>query len=96
MDNSGGIDFEYFGVYYKEIMYYLSTDPKMNVVKHFIDEGKKNRVIKDSKIPNQHLLASITRKLQGYTFLHFGATYILETKLILIVILHHNMLVDFK
>ena len=66
--NSGGIAFEYFGVFYKEIMYYLSTNPNMNVVKHFLDEGKVNTVIENSGIPNQHFLASITRKLQGHSF----------------------------
>ena len=75
MDNSGGIVFEYFGVYYKQIMYYITTDPTMDVVKHFMDEGQKNRVIENSKIPNQHLLASITRKLQGHTFLYLGVLY---------------------
>ena len=57
--NSGGIITEYFGVYYKEIMYYVSTNPNMDVVKHFLDEGIKNRVITDSKIPNQHQNSSI-------------------------------------
>ena len=46
-------------------MYYLSTDPDMNVVKHILEQGNKNRVIQNSKIPNQHLISSYTRKLQG-------------------------------
>ena len=46
-------------------MYYLSTDPDMNVVKHILEQGNKNRVIESSKIPNQHLISTYTRKLQG-------------------------------
>ena len=67
--NSGGIAFEYFGVYYKDIMYYLSTNPNMNVVKHFLDEGKVNTVIENSGIPNQHFLASITSECHSIALL---------------------------
>ena len=46
---------EHFGVYYDDVMYYLSTNPDTNVVKHILDEGYKIRLIEQSKIPNQHL-----------------------------------------
>ena len=54
----------YFGVYYKNIMYYISTDTNAKVVKHFLDQGNKNRIIEKSQIPNQHLGSSMTT-LQG-------------------------------
>ena len=54
----------YFGVYYKNIMYYISTDTNAKVVKHFLDQGNKNRIIENSQIPNQHLGSSMTT-LQG-------------------------------
>ena len=73
--NCVGIAFEYFGACYKEIMYYLSTNPNTTVVKHFLDEGKKNRIIGNSKIPNQHFMSSHTRKLQGHSIIDFCARY---------------------
>ena len=56
---------EHFGVYYDDVMYYLSTNPDTNVVKHILDEGYKIRQIEQSKIPNHHLKAVETIKLQG-------------------------------
>ena len=57
--------FDYLGVYYKNIMYYISTDPNGKVVMHYLDQGIKNRIIENSQIPNQHLLVSKTITLQG-------------------------------
>ena len=57
--------FEHFGVYYKDVMYYLSTNPDTNVVKHILDEGYKIRLIEQSKIPNHHLMTHKTQHLQG-------------------------------
>ena len=48
------LNLDYLGVYYKNIMYYISTDTNAKVVKHFLDQGNKNRVIENSQIPNQH------------------------------------------
>ena len=56
---------EHFGVYYKDVMYYLSTNPDTNVVKHILDEGYKIRLIEQSKIPNHHLKTEETITLQG-------------------------------
>ena len=56
---------EHFGVYYKDVMYYLSTNPDTNVVKHILDEGYKIRLIEQSKIPNHHLMTHKTQHLQG-------------------------------
>jgi hypothetical protein len=61
---NGGLNLDYLGVYYKNIMYYISTDTNANVVKHFLDQGNKNRIIENSQIPNQHLGSSMTT-LQG-------------------------------
>ena len=56
---------EHFGVYYYDVLYYLSTNPDTNVVKHILDEGYKIRLIEQSKIPNQHLTTQYTKHLQG-------------------------------
>ena len=60
-----GDEFENIGVYYNKIMYYMSTNQNLNTVKHFMDEGGKIREITKSKIPNLHLLAIRTSKIQG-------------------------------
>ena len=69
IDNSllfyyGDLNLDYLGVHYKNIMYYISTDTNAKVVKHFLDQGNKNRIIEKSQIPNQHLGSSMT-SLQG-------------------------------
>ena len=69
--NSEEVIFEYFGVYYKEIMYYLSTDPGINVVQHILEMGNKNRVIANSRIPNEHRIPTITMKIQGHSLKNF-------------------------
>ena len=58
---------EYFGVYYNSNMYYLSTSSNTDVLKQFLEEEIKIRVIENSKIPNNHLQisGSKTRHLQG-------------------------------
>ena len=61
---NGDLSLYYFGVYYKNIMYYISTDTNAKVVKHFLDQGNKNRMIENSQIPNQHLGSSMIT-LQG-------------------------------
>ena len=62
---SEALNIEYLGVYYKNIMYYISTDQNAKVVMHYLDQGNKNRIIENSQIPNQHLLVSKTNTLQG-------------------------------
>ena len=62
---SEGLNIDYLGVSYKKIMYYISTNPKTEVVMHYLDQGNKNRIIEDSQIPNQHLLIGDTISLQG-------------------------------
>ena len=56
---------EHFGVSFKQVIYYLSTNPDINVVKHTLDEGNRIKVIEQSKIPNRHLQIRQTRHLQG-------------------------------
>ena len=73
--------FEYFGVYYKDIMYYLSTDPAVNVVKHFLENGNENRVVRNSRIPNEHQIATRTYKLQGHSLKYLYLTLNIDTKL---------------
>ena len=56
---------EHFGVCFDNVMYYLSTNPDINVVKHTLDEGNRIKVIEQCKIPNHHLQIRQTRHLQG-------------------------------
>ena len=58
-------EFQHFGVYSDNVLYYLSTNPDINVVKHFLDEGKRVKEIEGCKIPNHHLERQHTRHLQG-------------------------------
>ena len=62
---SEGLNIDYLGVYYKNIMYYISTNPNTEVVMHYLDQGNKNGIIENSQIPNQHLLIGNTITLQG-------------------------------
>ena len=78
--NSEGDVFEYFGVYYKDIMYYLSTDPAVNVVKHILENGNENRVVRNSRIPNEHQIATRTYKLQGHSLKYLHSTFNIDTK----------------
>ena len=57
-------------------MYYLSTNPDINVVKHTLDEGNRNKEIEQSKIPNHHLQLKKTRHLQGQVIFMADYTYI--------------------
>ena len=63
--HSEGLNIDYLGAYYKNIMYYISTNPKTKVVMHYLDQGNKNRIIDHSQIPNQHLFIGDTITLQG-------------------------------
>ena len=56
---------ENFGVSFDKVIYYSSTNPDMNVVKHSLDRGKQMREIKECKIPNLHLGPEFTFHLQG-------------------------------
>ena len=58
-------EFERFGVFSDDVFYYLSTNPDINVVKHFLKEGKRVKEIEGCKIPNRHLQSQYTRHLQG-------------------------------
>ena len=62
---SEGLNIDYLGGYYKNIMYYISTNPNTEVVTHYLDQGNKNRIIDYSQIPNQHLFIGDTITLQG-------------------------------
>ena len=52
-------------MYFDNVMYYLSTNPGINVVKHILDEGKRMKEMEQCKIPNIHLKLEETRHLQG-------------------------------
>ena len=69
--DSQDLDLEYLGVYYNKIMYYISTNKNIDVIKHSMDEGNKHRIIKESKIPNQHLIGTMAKKLQGHFLENF-------------------------
>ena len=56
---------ENFGVSFDKVIYYLSTNPDMNVVKHSLDRGKQMREIEECKIPNRHFGPEFTFHLQG-------------------------------
>ena len=58
-------EFERFGVFSDDVFYYLSTNPDINVVKHFLKEGKRVKEIEGCKIPNHHLQSEFPRHLQG-------------------------------
>ena len=58
-------EFERFGVYFDNAFYHLSTNPDINVVKQFLDEGKRVKEIEGCKIPNHHLRSQYPRHLQG-------------------------------
>ena len=48
---------DYFGVYHKKFLYYLSNNVDASVIRHEIDKGSKSHIeIPGSKIPNSHLL----------------------------------------
>ena len=57
-------------------MYYLSTNPDINVVKHTLDEGNRNKEIGQCKIPNHHLQLKKTRHLQGQVIFIAEYTYV--------------------
>ena len=56
---------EHFGVSFDKVIYYLSTNPDINVVKHSLDGRKQIREIGGCKIPNLHLRPEYTFHLQG-------------------------------
>ena len=67
-DCSTGICYEiaynFFGVYHKNAMYYLSTDPEKDAVVQTMDSQKLvHRKLFDTKIPNRH----IGRNVEGTT-----------------------------
>ena len=48
--------YDYFGVYHKKFLYYLSNNVDASVIRHEIDKGSKSHIeIPGSKIPNSHL-----------------------------------------
>ena len=47
--------YDYFGVYHKKFLYYLSNNVDAFVIRHEIDKGSKSHIeIPGSKIPNSH------------------------------------------
>jgi hypothetical protein len=63
--------FDYFGVYHKNFLYYLSNNVDAFVIRHEIDKGSKSHIeIPSSKIPNgQHSGINYLSKLE-----HNGTT----------------------
>ena len=52
--NTAGV-YDYFGIYHKKFLYYLSNNVDRSVIKHEIDKGSKSHIeIPDSRIPNSH------------------------------------------
>ena len=56
---------EHFGVSFEQVIYYLSTNPDINVVKHSLGGGKPIKEIVGCKVPNLHLGPEYTFHLQG-------------------------------
>ena len=56
---------EHFGVSFEQVIYYLSTNPDINVVKHSLGGGIPIKEIVGCKIPNLHLGPEYTFHLQG-------------------------------
>ena len=47
--------YDYFGVYHKKFIYYLSNNVDASVIRHEIDKGSKSHSeLPGSKIPNSH------------------------------------------
>ena len=54
------IQYDYFGVYHNNSVYYLSTNPNSNTIVHRIDTEKLfHREILYSNIPNSHIGANV-------------------------------------
>ena len=52
--NPGGV-YDYFGIYHKKFLYYLSNNVDASVIRHEIDKGSKSHIeVPGSKIPNSH------------------------------------------
>ena len=58
-----------FGVFYKDTLVYLTTDPDRNVVKHKVDELFSGpRHLPNTRIPNQHIGGQIMGVHVGHYF----------------------------
>ena len=52
--NPAGVQ-DYFGIYHKKFLYYLSNNVDASVIRHEIDKGSKSHIeVPGSKIPNSH------------------------------------------
>ena len=56
---------EHFGVSFEQVIYYLSTNPDINVVKHSLGGRIPIKEIVGCKVPNLHLGPEYTFHLQG-------------------------------
>ena len=55
--------YDYFGVYQRNFLYYLSNNMDAYVIRHEIDKGSKIHIeIPGSKIPNSHYSGIISQK----------------------------------
>ena len=51
---------DYFGIYHKKFLYYLTNNVDASVRRHEIDKGSKSHIeIPGSKIPNGHYSGTI-------------------------------------
>ena len=78
--------YDNFGVFYKDTMVYLTTNPDRNVVKHKVDDlFSVPRYLPNTKIPNQITGGLIIGVHVGHYFWIFGgkvnvqSTYSLES-----------------
>ena len=54
---------DYFGIYHKKFLYYLSNNVDASVIRHEIDKGSKSHIeVLGSKIPNSHYSGIIFQK----------------------------------
>ena len=64
--------FKYFGVSYKNILYFLSMSDKVKVARINIDEGPQSRVfIPDSQIPYKYFRGIVHGTQVGVQFIFF-------------------------
>ena len=69
----GDLVSDYFGVSYDDKIYYISTNPNLNVVKHDVNKGANEfRDIQDSKILNSHFGGNVQGIQVGNYYWIFG------------------------
>ena len=67
--NPAGV-YDYFGIYHKKFLYYLSNNVDASVIRHEIDKGSKSHIeVPGSKIPNSHYSGIIFQTYLGIYYI---------------------------